>query len=377
VTAALADLHYPARVVFGRGAFERVGELVRGWSPRALIVTDGGMRAAGLLDRLLERLAGAGVEAVVHDGVEPNPTVAQVEAGLAAGAGRNIGIIVSLGGGSAHDAAKMIALIAANGGTVADYAGTDRSRHRAVPLVAVNTTAGSGAEVSRYAVITDPARRAKIVVADRHLIPRLALEDPLLTVSLPANQTMATGLDALTHAIEATVSTDASAVSDLYAARAIGLIREHLPRAVRDGSDLDAREAMLLASMLAGYAINGALAGAVHALAHALGGAYDLPHGTCNGLLLPAVVEANLPDARERYARVAAAFAPGRSPTMLPGLLRRFGRTVGLPAGLGALGVERSTIPALTELALADLSMTTNPRRLTADEVTWCYERSL
>ncbi len=377
MNAAIADLHYPARVVFGRGALELVGELARGWSTRSLVVTDRGMRATGLLDRLLANLAGAGIETFLYEGVEPNPTAQHVEDGLVAGAGRGVGVIISLGGGSAHDTAKMIALIAANGGSLLDYVGVDRSSTRSIPLVAVNTTAGSGAEVSRYAVITDPTRATRMIVSDRHLVPGVAVEDPLATVGLPPEQTMATGIDALTHAIEAVVSVKASAISDLYALRAIELIRDHLPRVVRDGTDLEAREAMMLAALLAGYAINAALAGAVHALAHAVGAVYDLPHGICNGLLLPAVVEANLPAARQRYARVVEVFAPGNAPEALPGLLRRFGRTLGLPSGLRALGVEPSRIPALAEAAVADLSMTTNPRPLRPEEVVRCYERSL
>ena len=376
-SAPFTDLHFPSRVVFGAGTLDQVGTIVRGWSERALLVTDGGMRVTGLVSRVEGSLRSAGVDATVFDRVMPNPTVAQVEAGLQTGVGHDIGIIVSVGGGSAHDAAKMIALVASNGGGVDDYAGVDRSTHRALPIVAVNTTAGSGAEVSRYAVISDPPTRRKFVVADRHITPRVAIEDPLTTRGLPAAQTMATGLDALTHAIESIVSTASSPVSDLYAIRAIELIREHLPRALRDGGDLAAREGMMLAALLAGLSISSAVAGAVHALSHALGAALDLPHGVCNGILLPAVVEANLPVARERYALVAAAFAPGRSPDQLPRLLREFGDRVGLPAGLGALGVAAEAIPALVQPALDDLAMTTNPRTLTAEDVARCYERSL
>lgn len=376
-TAAIADLHYPTRVLFGRGTVGQVGTLARGWSDHALLVTDPGMRATGLVDRVVGLLEDAGVTTVVFDGVAPNPSVDQVEAGLDAGADRGIGVILSLGGGSSHDCAKTIALVATNGGNARDYEGVDRSAHRALPLIAINTTSGSGADVSRYAVITDAGRSTKMILADRHLIPRVALNDPLTTVGLPASQTMATGIDALTHAIEAIVSTSASPVSDLYATRALELIGANLHAAIVDGRDLAAREAMMLAALLAGLAINGALVGAVHALAHALGARTEIPHGVCNGLLLPAIVEWNLPSARDGYSRVGAALDGRRDAASLHRRLAAFGRRAGLPSGLAALGVRQEMFEDLADRAMADLCMTTNPRPMTRDDVIRAYERSL
>jgi alcohol dehydrogenase len=377
VASGVADLHLPTRILFGRGALDGLGGLARGWGERALVVTDRGMVATGLVDRACELLRSSGVEPVVFDGVAPNPSVEQVEAGLAAGAERGIGVIVSIGGGSAHDCAKVVALVAANGGETRDYEGVDRSPHRALPLIAVNTTAGSGADVSRYAVITDPDRSVKMIIADRHSCPPVAINDPLTTIGLTAAQTLATGIDALTHAIEAVVSRQASAISDLHALRAIELVARDLPTAVRDGRNLDAREGMLLAALLAGLAINGALVGAVHALSHALGALTDLPHGVCNGLFLPAVVAWNLPSARERYALVASAFDGRRDPAALPARLRAFGRRVGLPSGLAAAGVSRDMFEAIAERAMADLCMTTNPRPMSQADVVRICEASL
>lgn len=372
-----ADLHFPARVLFGRGVLDRVGPLARGWSEHALVVTDRGMPATGLVERVTDGLRAAGVEPIVYEGVTPNPTISQVEAGLEAGAGRGIGVIVSVGGGSAHDCAKTIALVAANGGEVRDYEGFDRSPHRALPCVAVNTTSGSGADVSRYAVITDPGRSLKMIIADAHLTPRVAVNDPLTTVGLPPAVTTATGLDALTHAIEAYVSTAASQVTDLFALRAIELTVADLPRAVRDGADLEARDGMMLAALLAGLAIDSASVGAVHALAHQLGAVYDLPHGVCNGILLPVVCEFNQPAATERYARVAAIVGGGRGGRPLRALLRALGDRVGLPRGLAELGVERSALPDLAARALDDMCMQTNPRPMRHADIVACYERAL
>jgi alcohol dehydrogenase len=334
------------------------------------------MRSTGIVDRVIELLAAAGVEAVVFDQVRPNPTIENVEAGLAVGSELEIAVLVSIGGGSAHDCAKTIALVAANGGEVRDFEGLDRSPHRALPLIAVNTTAGSGAEVSRFAVITDEGRRVKMIIADRHLMPRLAINDPLTTLGLPASVTMASGLDALTHAIEAYVSTSASEVTDLLALRAVELAGRHLVRAVRTGTDVEAREGMMLAALLAGLAINSSSVGAVHALAHQLGGRYDLAHGVCNGILLPVVVEFNLGAARERYARLAGALGR-RGGRGLSGALRSLGDEVGLPPSLGRLGVKKADLPGLADQALGDMCMATNPRPMTRADVIGVYERAL
>ena len=373
----VAELHLPPIVHFGRGALAGLGREARGFGDRALVVTDRGLTATGIVDQVSRALRDAGVEPVVFDRVEPNPTIAQVEAGLEAGAGREIRVVVSVGGGSAHDCAKVVALVAANGGDVRDYEGVDRSPHRGLPLICVNTTAGSGADVSRYAVITDPTRHLKMIIADRHLMPRVAINDPLLTVGMPAAVTMASGLDALTHAIEAYVSTLASELSSLCALRAVELVVADLERAVRVGSDLDAREGMLMGSLLAGIAIDSASVGAVHAMAHQLGALYDLPHGVCNGILLPLVVEYNEPAAASRYATIAATFGGGATARRLPALLRSLGDRVGLPSGLAGLGVERARIPELAARAMTDMCMATNPRPMTEADVARLFERAL
>ncbi len=316
---AVAEVHLPPRVNFGRGALATLGPAARGYGRMALLITDRGLAASNIVRSIERTLAEAGVDCVVFDRVEPNPTIEQVEAALAAGAGQDVAVVVSAGGGSAHDCAKTVALVAANGGEVRDYEGVDRSAHRAIPLICVNTTSGSGADVSRYAVISDTTRELKMIIADRHLMPRLAINDPLLTAGLPRNVTMASGLDALTHAIEAYVSTLASELSDVYAQRAIELISGALVRAVEDGDDLEARDQMMLGALMAGLAINSALVGAVHAMAHQLGGVYDLPHGVCNGILLPHVIEFNEPAARTRYTRIARTLSAGASSSPIAG----------------------------------------------------------
>jgi alcohol dehydrogenase len=377
VTPAVAELHLPPQVLFGAGASERVGPTARGYADRALLVTDRGLAASSIVSGVRASLESAGVDTLVYDGVEPNPTVEHVEAGLELGSQREVGVIVSVGGGSAHDCAKTIGLVAANGGQVRDLEGLDRSAHRAIATICVNTTAGSGADVSRFAVITDPARGSKMVIADRHLMPRIAINDPLLTVGLPPAVTMATGLDALTHAIEAFASTRASTVTDLFALQAVELAGQHLLRAVTRGDDLDARTGMLMAALLAGLAIDSASVGAVHALAHALGGRFDLPHGVCNGLLLPVITEFNLGAAPDRYAQLAQRLGVQRGSSGLPAALRTLGRKAGLPIGLRELGVTPERIPELVPLAMNDFCMATNPRPMSEQDVARAYQSAL
>jgi alcohol dehydrogenase len=371
------DLYLPPLVVFGPGVLDQVGARTRAYGRHALVVTDRGLLATGLVERVTGILRAAGVDSTVFAGVEPNPTVLQVEAALNAGAGRDVDVIVSVGGGSAHDCAKMVALVAANGGRVRDYEGSDRAKGPGIPLIAVNTTAGTGADVSRFAVITDTERKVKMVIADRRVVPAVAVNDPTTTIGMPKAVTMASGLDALTHSVEAYVSTLASDLTDVMALRGVELASKHLVRVVDAGQDLEAREGMMLASLYAGLAINSALVGATHALAHALGALLDLPHGVCNGILLPHVCAVNYTSRKDRYDRLASIIGGSTDGRRLPRLLRALGDRVGLQQGLSALGVAKAHIPALTERALNDMTMTTNPRPLTGADVSAIYERAL
>lgn len=376
-SATAFELYMPSMVLFGRGVLDQIGVQARARGHHALVITDRGLVATGLVERVSGILRASNIESIVFAGVEPNPTVTQVEAALSAGAGHDIDLVVSVGGGSAHDCAKMVALVAANGGHVRDYEGSDRARGRGIPVIAVNTTAGTGADVSRFAVITDEERKVKMVIADRRVMPVVAINDPLTTIAMPKAVTMASGLDALTHSVEAYVSTLASDLTDLMALRGVELANKHLIRAVDAGQDVGAREGMMLASLYAGLAINSALVGATHALAHALGALLDLPHGVCNGILLPHVCAANYAARKERYDRLASIIGGSSDGRRLPQLLRRLGDRAGLPHGLAVLGVSRLHIPALTERALADMTMSTNPRPLSGAEVSAIYERAL
>jgi alcohol dehydrogenase len=270
---------------------------------KALIVTDQGLARAGVAERIAGMLAMRDIDSVVFDGAKPNPSIANVEAGLAMLQRERCDCVVSLGGGSPHDCAKGIALCATNGGHISDYEGVDRSSKPQLPLIAINTTAGTASEMTRFCIITDEARHVKMAIVDRNVTPILSVNDPALMVGMPKSLTAATGMDALTHAIEAYVSTAATPITDACALKAISLISDNLRQAVADGSDLQARENMAYAQFLAGMAFNNASLGYVHAMAHQLGGYYDLPHGVCNAVLLPHVQRFN---AKTSAARLRA-----------------------------------------------------------------------
>ncbi|KPQ20954.1 MAG: Alcohol dehydrogenase, class IV [Porphyrobacter sp. HL-46] len=343
---------------------------------KALIVTDAGLARLGVADDVARALDGAGITAVIFDGAQPNPTVGNVDDGLALIRQHGCDLVVSLGGGSSHDCAKGIALVAANGGSVADYEGIDQSPLPQVPLLAINTTAGTAAEMTRFCIITDEARHVKMAIVDKHVTPFLSVNDPAMMVGKPKGLTAATGMDALTHAIEAYVSTAATPITDGCALQAMKLIAEHLRDAVADGGNMQAREGMAYAQFLAGMAFNNASLGYVHAMAHQLGGFYDLPHGVCNAVLLPHVEAFNAAVSAGRLRDVADAMGVDVSNLTAEqgaeaalGAIRQLSADIGIPAGLAELGMKDADIPTLAKNAMADACGFTNPRPANQDEI--------
>ncbi len=342
---------------------------------KALIVSDKFLVDSGLIAKLTDILQRSGIFYIIYDDVSPNPTAAQVEHGLKLYRDNGCDFLISFGGGSPHDCAKAIGLLATNGGKIQDYVGLNKSGHAAAPLIAVNTTAGTGSELTRFCVISDGER--KLTITDWHLTPIIAVNDAELMLAMPPGLTAATGIDALTHAIEAYVSTNATPVTDCKALKAIELISLHLPTAVNDGQNRVAREMMVYAEYLAGIAFNNASLGYVHALAHQLGGRYKLPHGLANGMLLTYVTAFNLPAAPEKYADVALAMGlklPDRKAEsvapLLLGALRKLLAQVNIPDGLQTLSdFSADDIPLLAANALQDVCALTNPRQGTPDDL--------
>ncbi|GHD81268.1 L-threonine dehydrogenase [Vogesella fluminis] len=363
--------------LIGDGCLNDAMQAIRGYGFRhALIVTDAGLARAGVAAKVAALLLAQDIQATIFNGAQPNPTVGNVEAGLALLRDKCCDCVISLGGGSPHDCAKGIALVATNGGHIGDYEGVDKSAKPQLPLIAINTTAGTASEMTRFCIITDEARHIKMAIVDRNVTPILSVNDASLMLAKPAALTAATGMDALTHAIEAYVSTAATPITDACALQAVTLIAANLRTAVRNGQDLHAREQMAYAQFLAGMAFNNASLGYVHAMAHQLGGFYDLPHGVCNAVLLPHVEAFNAEVSAARLAEVACAMGEdvaglddAAGAEVCLSAIRRLAADVGIPAGLTQLGVRHADIPTLAANALKDACGLTNPRPASQTEI--------
>ena len=323
------------------------------------------------------------MSSAVFGGAEPNPTDKNVEAGVAAYLADGCDSIISLGGGSSHDCAKAIGLVASNGGKIADYEGVDKSSNPMVPLLAINTTAGTASEITRFCIITDTARKVKMCIVDWRVTPQIAINDPELMRGMPPALTAATGMDALTHAVEAYVSTNANPLTDAAALMAIKMISQYLPKAVANGVYMKARDKMAYAQYLAGIAFNNASLGYVHAMAHQLGGFYNLPHGVCNAILLPYVEEFNLIGNLNRFRDMAEAMgenieglSTNDAALKCIAFIRNLAKQVGIPANLKVLGVKPEDFEIMAEHAMQDACMATNPRIATKEQVIEIYRRA-
>ena len=370
---SVSHFFMPVQNIIGPGALDEALQIVGKMGFRkALIVTDPGLSKIGVANTVSDKLAAQGIPATVFDGAQPNPTVSNVNAGLEALKAAQADLVVSLGGGSSHDCAKGIALVAANGGRIEDYEGVDKSAKPQLPLLAVNTTAGTASEMTRFTIITDETRHVKMAIVDKHVTPFLSVNDSSMMEGMPAALTAATGMDALTHAVESYVSTAATPLTDACAVKAIELIARYLPTAVSEPKNQEAREKMAYAQFLAGMAFNNASLGYVHAMAHQLGGFYDLPHGVCNALLLPHVEAFNMGAASGKLNEVGAILQANNP--QLAGLdpvatIKKLADIVGIPKSLEELGVKREDFDVLAENALKDVCGLTNPVQASHAEI--------
>jgi alcohol dehydrogenase len=367
----------PAVNLMGAGCLTEAANTIQGHGfKKALIVTDKVINQIGMVKTVQDLLTSRGIDVVVFDGTQPNPTTGNVEAGLSILKANNCDVIISLGGGSPHDCAKGIALVATNGGKIADYEGVDQSAKAQMPLIAINTTAGTASEMTRFCIITNEKTHIKMAIVDKNTTPLMSVNDPELMLAKPASLTAATGMDALTHAVEAYVSTAATPITDAVAIKAIELIQAYLRKAVKDGKNIEAREQMAYAQFMAGMAFNNASLGYVHAMAHQLGGFYDLPHGVCNAVLLPHVQKYNAQVCPERLTDVAKAMgvdvsamtAEQGAQSAIKAIVE-LAKEVGIPSGLTALNVKATDIPELAKNALNDACGLTNPKQATHSEI--------
>jgi len=344
---------------------------------QVLLVTDPGVRAAGWADAVGESLTEAGVSFTVFDSISANPRSRQVMAGTETYLSDECNGIVAVGGGSPMDCAKGIGVAGSNMRDILTFEGVDRVPVPAPPLICIPTTAGSSADVSQFAIIRDEERKRKVAIISKALVPDISLLDPEPLTTMPRDLTVDTGMDTLSHAIEAYVSNASSPMTDMHALEAIRLIPGALPAVVEEPDDLNLRFSTLLASLHAGLAFSNASVGAVHAMAHSLEGAYDLAHGRCNALLLEHVMAANYEAASDRYDRVGAIIGRARSDRTPPAeRVAAFRRSLGVTETLAAVGVLEDAIPALARCAYADPCMVTNPRNFTCEGIERIYEHA-
>ena len=361
---------------FGKGAVRLLGpELKKTGIRRALLITDRGLYQSGLADKVARVLSDAGIEYAVYYNVKPNPTVLTVNECLAAARAIDAGVLIALGGGSAIDTAKAVSIVMANGGRVEQYEGVNKSIHAGLPIVAINTTAGSGSECTNYYVVTDPVRKTKMAMEDINCMVSIAVNDIDFMSSMPPKLTAATGMDALTHAIEAIFSKEATPITDKDAVWAIDTIISYLPRAVQNGADEHARTMMAYAENVAGMAFSNAGLGMVHAMAHALGGHYNLPHGVCNAVLLPYVLrfDAGRMAFEDRFRTVAKAMGLMTAEEVIDKIADLNG-CIGIPARLSELEeVKPEDFKELAALAMHDTCMQSNLIEVSNQDVIMVY----
>ncbi|HBI13976.1 MAG TPA: L-threonine dehydrogenase [Desulfobulbaceae bacterium] len=375
----------PPISLIGCGASKAVGDYLKKLgAKKALIVTDQGMKKFGTADSIKQCIEEAGLQAVIFAGAEPNPTDLNVADGVQAYKDNGCDSIVSLGGGSSHDCGKAVGIVSTNGGKIHDYKGIDTVPKPMPPFIAINTTAGTGSEVTPAAVITNTENHVKMVVWSINVSANVAIDDPELMVGMPPALTAATGMDALTHAVEAYVSLGHNPKADALALKAIELIAKYLRKAVANGQDMDARVGMAYAEYLAGEAFSSAGLGIAHSLAHQPGSFIGLPHGVCNAIFLPLVCEFNMNACLERYADIAKAMGEDiagmtEREAALLGIeaIRTLSADIGIPSGLTELGMKEEDIPEMAEWALKEVCTPTNPRTTTLQDMVDLYKKAM
>jgi alcohol dehydrogenase class IV len=381
----LAKFHAP-EIVFGEGSLpEAAHAAVRLGARRPFLVTDPGLTEAGWPAELLGHLREVGLRPRVWSDVTPNPKDHEIEAGFQRYLSEGCDVVLGLGGGSVIDAAKGIALLAANGGRILDYEGVDKVVHPIPPLVMMPATSGTGADVSQFCIVTDTQRYTKITIMGRALVPDISVIDPRLLTTMPDDLNAATGLDALTHGIEAYVSLAHNPLTDNHALQAVSLVNAHLARTMHHRRDSAARVGMAQAALEAGLAFTNAILGATHAMSHQVGGLLDLPHGVVNGVLLPHVIRFNGAAEPERFGCIARALGlavpvgvPGdEAAELVADAVRRLADDVGVPKSLLELGVSESDVPRLAQLTMHDACLSTNPRLASVPDIEALFRAAL
>ena len=349
-----------------------------------LVVTGPNIISAGWVKDVTGSLDAEGIGHTIFSGVTPNPRDFEVTKGAALYEESGCDAIVAVGGGSPIDCAKGIAIGVSNKKNILEFEGVDNVAIPPPPMICIPTTAGTGADVSQFAIITDTGRRVKIAIISKVIVPDIALVDPVPLTSLSSELTANTGLDAITHSVEAYVSNASSPVTDILALESIRLMKDHLLAAYQNPASVEERYQTMLGSLLAGLAFSNASLGAVHAMAHSLGGYLDLPHGKCNALLLEHVAEFNFDACPDRYAAIGTILQPPQARGKTPGAkedlihaLRTLRESMGVTDRLSDLGVTKKDLPELAGKAIRDPCLATNPKKMTVEDIVQVYEKAL
>lgn len=372
---------------FGPGARKELPEvLTRMGVKKALVTSDKGLIKVGTTKMVTDVLDEMGFPYDIYSEIKPNPTVTNVKQGVEAFKASGADCIIAIGGGSSMDTAKGIGIVANNPefGDIVSLEGCAPTKNKSVPIIALPTTAGTGAEVTINYVIIDEERQAKMVCVDPNDIPAVAIVDPELMYSLPKGLTAATGMDALTHAIEGYITKGAWIMSDMYELQAIKMIAENLPIAVDEPTNPVGREGMALAQYIAAQAFSNVGLGLVHGMAHPMGSLHDIPHGVANALLLPTIMEFNMPTRIEKYGIIAqhmgvdtTGMSPEEAAQAAVDAVRALSIRVGIPQHLSEIGITEADIPALAAQAITDVCTPGNPRDVTEAEIIELYKKVL
>lgn len=372
-------------IIFGSHSISQVGEsLLRLGAKKIFVVSDPGVVQAAWTEKAIHYLKKSRLDYCLWTDITPNPKDMEIEAGAQLYGEIGCDAVLGIGGGSAMDAAKAIALLGTNKGPIHQYEGIDRVVHPLPPMVMIPTTAGSGAEVSQFSIIADSTRKVKMAITSKSLIPDIAIIDPQTLTTKDARLTANTGMDALSHAIESYISLAATSLTEVHSLKAIRLIAKYLRPSVASRYNLKAKEAMAMASLHAGLAFSNAILGAVHAISHQLGGYLDLPHGEVNAILLPYVLEFNMISAPEKYRHIAASFGENTSGLCMTDAaalaikaVRKLARDLNIPDSLPDLVLQKEQIEFLSKNAVQDACMVTNPRDMSAKEVNTLLQKVL
>ena len=375
------DFVLPTKIRYGAGLLKVLGEELRFLqAKKVMIITDKGLVKAGMVKMITELIEAEGIAFIIYDEIEANPKDYNVEAAAEKAKEEFIDTIVAFGGGSPIDAAKAVTVLAKQGGKVRDYQGKGKIKDDCLPLITIPTTAGTGSEVTFSSVITDTKEKFKFTIKSTSIAARTAIIDPELTLTVPPLITAATGIDALTHAIEGYTANCTEPIAEAVGLYAVEYIAKNIVEAVNNGGNIEARDKMMMGSLLAGLSFSHADVASVHCMAEALGSIYDAPHGMCNAILLPYVMEFSLPAAEYKYSRIARAMGIEDKDDFAAAVkgiehIKKLSKEIGLP-GIRSLNVKTDDFELLAEMSVKNGSNESNPREIKKDDYVMLFNKA-